>query len=888
MAQAVDITQILQHAQSPDANLRNQAEQQLNQFNAQNPAGYLLSLASELANGDKPHESRQIAGLLLKNSLDAPSEAKKAELAASWQAMDGGVKQQIKQALLATLASEVQVARHTTALVIAKVAAIELPGKQWPEMVPSLLGNMSVQPPNSGLKQATLETFGYICEEISKIETVVLEQEEINHILTAVVQGMRKEEADNSVRLAATTALFNALEFAQTNFENPDERNYLMQVICEGTISEAAKVREAAFECLVKIASLYYEKLPAYMQDIFNLTHKAAREDEEEVAKQAIEFWCTVSEEEIDLQSEIDDGDSTVVHHHFVKQALQPLVELLLQQVTKQEEDQDKDEGVWNISMAAGTCLGLVANVVGDEIVPLVMPYVQEYIHKSTSPEDWRWREAATFVFGSILEGPTEVQLASLVNMGLGFLLNAMKDTNSQVRHTTAWTIGRIFENLHGTEVTPPIINTQNLPQIVSVLLTSIRDEPHIAEKVCYALSQLAAGFKDAESTSLLSPYFKDIVAALLETAQRTCDVQEQSRLQLQAFEGINEVVRSASADTLPLVGQLIPLMLGKLGATFQQAADPNLKERNSELQGLLCGVLQVIVQKLSETDTTKAAVLQYADAIMEALLSVLASRGASIHEEAMLAVGALTYACGTQFIKYMDKFFPFLELGLINHQEWQVCQVTVGVLGDVCRAVEEQIFPYGDKIMQILLSNLQSNDVQRMVKPQILSCFGDVALAIGDRFDKYLPHVLQMLQSAQQLSVLQQQTGDEESFEYNNLLRHGIFEAYSGVFNGLSKEKVDAFLKPYAQSILDFEEYVFSDRENQDESVQRTAIALLGDIANQLSGVGALFAQKAFVQHFLQQGRQSGDPGLVEAANWANAAINKAIVSSSTTATSK
>ncbi len=32
------------------------------------------------------------------------------------------------------------------------------------------------------------------------------------------------------VRLAATTALYNALEFAHTNFDNEQERNYLMQV----------------------------------------------------------------------------------------------------------------------------------------------------------------------------------------------------------------------------------------------------------------------------------------------------------------------------------------------------------------------------------------------------------------------------------------------------------------------------------------------------------------------------------------------------------------------------------------------------------------------------------------------------------------------------------
>ena len=39
--------------------------------------------------------------------------------------------------------------------------------------------------------------------------------------------------------------------------------------------------------------------------------------------------------------------------------------------------------------------------------------------------------------------------------------------------------------------------------------------------QVCYALSQLAAGFQDGEGpSSPLSPYYKDIVQALLETVR--------------------------------------------------------------------------------------------------------------------------------------------------------------------------------------------------------------------------------------------------------------------------------------------------------------------------------------------------------------------------------
>jgi hypothetical protein len=58
----------------------------------------------------------------------------------------------------------------------------------------------------------------------------VLAAEQINMILTAVVAGMRPDEPNDDARLAATTALQNAIEFAEHNFENESERNYIMQV----------------------------------------------------------------------------------------------------------------------------------------------------------------------------------------------------------------------------------------------------------------------------------------------------------------------------------------------------------------------------------------------------------------------------------------------------------------------------------------------------------------------------------------------------------------------------------------------------------------------------------------------------------------------------------
>jgi importin subunit beta-1 len=96
--------------------------------------------------------------------------------------------------------------------------------------------------------------------------------------LTAVVSGARKEETSVAVQGAAITALYNALEFIRDNFEREvcqstrlvtdeqGERNYIMQVVCEATQSQSEDVQVGAYQCLVRIMSLYYEKMTFYME----------------------------------------------------------------------------------------------------------------------------------------------------------------------------------------------------------------------------------------------------------------------------------------------------------------------------------------------------------------------------------------------------------------------------------------------------------------------------------------------------------------------------------------------------------------------------------------------------------------------------------------------
>eukprot|EP00879_Flechtneria_rotunda_P012371 GHRR01012918.1.p1 GENE.GHRR01012918.1~~GHRR01012918.1.p1 ORF type:complete len:702 (+),score=217.59 GHRR01012918.1:232-2106(+) len=596
MAAPVEVTQLLLHAQDPDINVRSLAEQKIQQFQEQNYPGFLASLAAELSTAQKPADSRCLAGLVLKNTLDAKDEARKVELQARWSAVDNTLRNQIREALLTTLQTEPQDVRHTAALVIAKVAAIDLPQKAWPNLIQALLANMSATPQHHGVRQATLETLGYVCEEMGAVSDEVLAPDQINMILTAVVAGMRPEEPSPDTRLAATKALQNAIEFADHNFENEQERNYIMQMVCQGTTANDERIRKYSFTCLHEIAANYYGKLPAYMTEIFNISVKAIKEDTEEVGLQAVEFWSTLCDIELDLQ---DTDDVSEVNHHFIKAVVPHLVPVLLEQLTKQEEGQESDDTAWNMAMASGTCLGLLARTAQDDVVSHVMPFVTENIGKNSKPDDWRLREAATFAFGSILEGPSPHSLADIVRQAMGFLLVAMKDPHPYVRDTTAWTIGRVFEFQHdaGNADVPELITKDTLPGVAQVLINSLQDQVHIAVRACDAIGRLAEGFTGyAGQSSPLSPFFKEFVTVLLTTAQRHDPNQmDSTRLQISAFEAINDLVRAASPDTLDTVGQLTPVFLQEIVKTFGMAVgNGEQRERQAELQGQLCGVLQV------------------------------------------------------------------------------------------------------------------------------------------------------------------------------------------------------------------------------------------------------------------------------------------------------
>ncbi|KAG7219081.1 hypothetical protein INR49_019344 [Caranx melampygus] len=822
------------------------------------PPTFLVELSKVLANPGNTQVARVAAGLQVKNSLTSKDPDVKTQYQQRWLAIEANARREIKNYVLQTLGTETY-RPSSASQCVAGIACAEIPVNQWPELIPQLVANVTDPSSTEHMKESTLEAIGYICQDIDPEQL----QENANQILTAIIQGMRKEEPSNNVKLAATNALLNSLEFTKANFDKETERHFIMQVYMETYMGPA----------------------------LFAITIEAMKSDIDEVALQGIEFWSNVCDEEMDLAIEAsevcgrfvllfrlvlsrDARRSTPVsstpkgpavsgpHPHpdphqtgsSPDRGSAPRPHTLWSRCARVSlpvilQDENDDDDDWNPCKAAGVCLMLLATCCEDDVVPHVLPFIKEHIKHP----DWRYRDASVMAFGSILEGPELNQLKPLVIQAMPTLIELMKDPSVVVRDTTAWTVGRICELLPEAA-----INEVYLAPLLRCLIEGLGAEPRVASNVCWAFSSLAEAAYEATdaaedqeepSTYCLSSSFEIIVQKLLETTDRPDG--HQNNLRSAAYEALMEIVKNSAKDCYPAVQKTTLVIMERLQQVLQMEShiqSTSDRIQFNDLQSLLCATLQNVLRKVQHQDA-----LQISDVVMASLLRI-------------------------DFQKYMDAFKPFLAIGLKNYAEYQVCLAAVGLVCDLCRALMSNILPYCDEIMQLLLENLGNENVHRSVKPQILSAFGDIALAIGGEFKKYLDIVLDTLQQASQAQV---DKTDYDMVDYLNELREGCLEAYTGIIQGLKGDQENVhpdvmLVQPRVEFILSFIHHIAEDEDHSD-GVVANAAGLIGDLCTAFGkDVMKLVEVRPLINDLLTEGRRSKTTKTKTLATWATKELRK------------
>lgn len=262
-----------------DNDSRLQSEGQIRQFKAEEPIQFLCLMVQQLNNPDLNPAGRHLAGVLFKNSVKAGEDTP------FWFQLTPEQRDALKNDILAPLADPDQNVRLSACSCVATVACLELPQKEWQDIIPNLCTNSKHEDVN--IKLSSLKTLGYICEEL---DHECLEEEGISHVISALIEALATNKDEEEIMKVSIEAVYHSLTFAENIFNN-GKGGLIIEAIIGCHTYESPAVRTQTMMCIAEIVRLYYGCIADYMDAIKEATFLIMDKDEDEVKTLAIEVW---------------------------------------------------------------------------------------------------------------------------------------------------------------------------------------------------------------------------------------------------------------------------------------------------------------------------------------------------------------------------------------------------------------------------------------------------------------------------------------------------------------------------------------------------------------------------------------------------------------------
>lgn len=610
---------------------------------------------------------------------------------------------------------------------VAAIAALELPRKEWHEVIGVLVQN--AQGTDTTFKLAALETLGYICEELDK---GVLNEAEVDSILSAIVNSMTGE---NEVKDVAMNALQLVIPFCEKNLKHETERALLLSKIAENCKAEKEEIKSKAMKCLLELVRCFYDHIGSDGLDLAGHVTIAEikKKDNEDIGVLAVELWCTICDEEI---NRLKRPSPTTPCRNYIQTASTILLPLLLDALKNTSSDDDE---TWDMALASACCISLMAEILKDNIVLVVI----DHVSKCFASAEWKDKKAGIMAFVSILKGPNKDKMNQYIIQILGNFLALLQDKQPQLRETVALAFSKLTES--NCDI---LINPQIFTHVINAFTVSLKDTPRISNHICFAINNIASELRPSETqtTSLMSPIFKQLLQSLWENSFRGDAFGDSVNLAYSSFVAFSNIILNSPPDCLASLDVVFKMLVEMFNSTINGTF--SIPAHLTDFQGYICTALHPVFMKLGAKMDSKIL-----ESVVNLLVDSFRLRNA-VYDEGLQAFDGLILGVGKGFQPFTEKLGPYLVHSLKKIDDTILCRVAIGCAGDLARALEEGIIVYLKDLVPLLLEILRNPEGEYGLKPITISALGDLAFFSGKHFEPHLNDVLEILKSASSLSL--------------------------------------------------------------------------------------------------------------------------------------
>lgn len=237
------------------------------------------------------------------------------------------------------------------------------------------------------------------------------------------------------------------------------------------------------------------------------------------------------------------------------------------------------------------------------------------------------------------------------------------------------------------------------------------------------------------------------------------------------------------------------------------------------------CSAIGTAIQKIPNEVLRSRVFLERCQLIMELFMRAMQEKDSIIQEEIIMAISSIVRALEEMFDGYAGKVLEQVLNGLNNsHEQPMLCKVAVGLIGDVATHCPNAIQPKErcDTIVHLLLQCLIEPHLLVTVKPDIIACIADIALAIGGDIERYFKPIMHLLLQAGTTTT---QNLDPEVIETVYRMRENILTAFCSILNGLRDRQNQAIFIQHTDSCIEFIKLCLSDNPDSPEGPSITIL---------------------------------------------------------------
>ncbi|OMJ76011.1 hypothetical protein SteCoe_24726 [Stentor coeruleus] len=795
------LTQALYSANSLDQSTRDISLRTLTQLSHADPVAYLLNLSDELGNNALPYPTRQLAGLMIKNCLiNATNDPLLENI---WDRLTPQMKFKVRNNTLGSLASEDKNIRMASSQAVATIACLDISQGQWLEVLDILITNSTNL--NNIFKISALRTLGYICDGLNSKQ---IDRKNANAILTAIATNLDQKVTDVEIKTIALKAFRNSLKFISQNMQNEIERNLIINLLCNCCQDANIQIRIDSMMILCDIMGVYYDDIQTNLNQLGILTYEIIKNDHEDVAKYAVEFWNQAADEEVErLKFE------NKPYRKYMETAVASLIPLLLEKVHLINEDLDD----WTLYKSCASTLGCIAAIIKDKI----LDYIGNYIGNNLVSDDWHYRAAAALIIGSIAESLNDSVL--LVNVVYRNLLKLASDSNKNVRQTASWTISKICE--YHIEA---VYNSKNINDTLVHVFEGLKDIPKICIHVCWTIVGIFSyeGYREVFNDQNL----RIVLDNLLLAAGRSDIKSLGNELVIAVWASIIKIFEEISDVFNGIAIEKLDIFLNNLNNTI------NVPD-SMILQSQICSVFHAIFGKTPTGSITE----EVANSFVMIIIKIFTARG-TVFEEGLQAIGTLADNLELRFDKYTSVIIPFVNWSLDCNIS-SICRSALILTGDLTRALGERFASYLNDVLQKIFNVFTNQQLEFDTKIRAIETLTDIGAYCIRQFIPYLPNVMKFINEASAHSLdFNLEKNNPEFVEYLIELREAILNFYIGITNGFYGSKNADILYEYLPEMIKYGLTILQSPFSQSSDFLGSFIGFIGDIAKIYGSKAALF----------------------------------------------